>query len=69
MDFRVILEHILFVLKRFRCYTLEIQISLLFKQRLKLRSGFFSHSLSLDFFLHFLTFCLIGDDWNPVMEH
>ena len=25
--------------------------------------------LSLDFFLHFLTFCLIGDDWNPVMEH
>ena len=30
---------------------------------------FFSHSLSIDFFLHFLTFCLIGDDWNPVMEH
>ena len=30
---------------------------------------FFSHSLSLDFFLHFLTFCLIGDDWNLVMEH
>ena len=25
--------------------------------------------LSLDFFLHFLTFCLISDDWNPVMEH
>ena len=30
---------------------------------------FSSHSLSLDFFLHLLTFCLIGDDWNPVMEH
>ena len=30
---------------------------------------FFTHSLSLDFFLHFLTFCLIGDDWNPVMKH
>ena len=30
---------------------------------------FFSHSLSLDFFLYLLTFCLIGDDWNPVMEH
>ena len=26
-------------------------------------------SLSLDFFLHFLTFYLIGDNWNPVMEH
>ena len=30
---------------------------------------FFSHSLSLDFFLHLLTFCLIGDDRNLVMEH
>ena len=30
---------------------------------------FFSHSLSLNFFLHLLTFYLIGDDWNPVMEH
>ena len=39
------------------------------QQRLKLKYGFLSHSLSLDFFLHFLTFCLIGDDWNPVMEH
>ena len=29
----------------------------------------FSLTLSLDFFLHLLTFCLIGDDWNPVMEH
>ena len=29
----------------------------------------YSHSLSLDFFLNFLTFCLISDDWNPVMEH
>ena len=47
----------------------EIQISLLFRQRLKLKSEFFSDSLSLDFFLHFLTFCLIGDDWNIVMEH
>ena len=28
-----------------------------------------SLSLSLDFFLHVLSFCLIGDDWNPVMEH
>ena len=25
--------------------------------------------LSLDFFLHFLTFFMIGDDWNPVMKH
>ena len=30
---------------------------------------FFPHSLSLDFFLHLLTFYLIDDDWNPVMEH
>ena len=29
----------------------------------------FSHSLSLDFFFHFLACCLIGDDWNLVMEH
>ena len=69
LDLRVILEEILFVLKRFQYYTSEIQISLLFRQRLKLKSGFSSHSLSLDLFLHFLTFCLISDDWNPVMEH
>ena len=30
---------------------------------------FSSHSLSLDFFIHLLTFSLIDDDWNPVMEH
>ena len=28
-----------------------------------------SHSLSLYFFLHQSACCLIGDDWNPVMEH
>ena len=69
VDLRVVLEQILFVLKRFRCCTSEIQISLLFIQNLKLKFEFFSHSLSLDFFLHSLTCCLIGDDWNPVMEH
>ena len=58
VDLRVMFEQIFFVSKRFRCCTSEIQISLLFRQRLKLKSGFFfSHFLSLDFFLHFLTFC------------
>ena len=37
--------------------------------KIEIKTGFFSHSLSLDFFLHVLSFCLIGDDWNPVMEH
>ena len=70
VDLRVIFELIFFVSKRFRCCSSEIQISLLFRQRLKLRSGFiFSHSLSLDSFVLFLTFLLIGDYWNPVMEH
>ena len=49
--------------------TSKIQISLLFTQRLKFKFEFFSHSLSLDLFLHFLTCCLIGDDKNPVMDH
>ena len=58
VDLRVFFEHILFVLKRFRYCTSEIQISFMLRQRLKLKFGFFfSHSLSLDFFLHFLTFC------------
>ena len=40
------------------------------RQGLKIKSGFFfSHTLSLDFFLHLLTFCFIDDDWNPIMEH
>ena len=30
---------------------------------------FLTPCLLNSFFLHFLTFCLIGDDWNPVMEH
>ena len=37
--------------------------------KIETKIKFFSHSLSLDFFIHFLTFCLIGDDWNPVMKH
>ena len=58
VNIRVIFEQIYFVSKRFRCCTSEIHISLLFRQRMKLKSGFFfSHLLPLDFFLHFLTFC------------
>ena len=60
VDLRVIFEQIFFVLKRFWCCTSEIQISLLFKQRLKLRSGFFfSHSCLLISFFIFLLFV----DW------
>ena len=37
--------------------------------KIESKSRFFSHSLSLDFFLHVLSFYSIGDDWNLVMEH
>ena len=45
VDLRVIFEQIFFISKRFWCCTSEIQISLLFRQRLKLKSGFFSLTL------------------------
>ena len=45
VDLRVSFEQIFFVSKRFRCCTSEIQISLLLRQRLKLKSGFFFLSL------------------------
>ena len=31
------------------------------KRKIEAKIWIFSHSLSLDFFLHFLTLCLIGD--------
>ena len=57
VDLRVIFEQIFFISKRFRCCTSKIQISLLFRQRLKLRSGFFfflTPYLLISFFIFLL---------------
>ena len=57
IDLIVIFGQILFLLKRFRCCIIEIQISLLFRQRLKLKSGFFLfHGFSLSKLPIFLVF-------------
>ena len=48
----------------------EIQISLLLKTKIKAQITIYSliPYLLISFFI-FLTCCLIGDDWNQIMEH
>ena len=65
----MVLEHIFISIKEILVLYNRDSDFIIVQTKIETKIWILSLSVSLDFFLHVLTFCLIGDDWNPVMEH